>query len=134
MWKNKLYEVFANEAKARDVPMALHPAYVNERVHYKLLINEHALCVSEFSKAPVYHFFPLSEVEGLEAHLMKAKCSVLAAEDDCTWHDLIVTKAEQKNVVRARRNYFSFLEETRLVTANLKFIDIDEQIFNLLTS
>jgi hypothetical protein len=133
MWKNKLFNYFAREAMDREVPLALHPTYVNERVHYKLLtlLNEG---VSEYMKATIYKFFPISEIEGLSTHLLKAKCSVLAAEEDCKWHDLIVTVAEQKNVVRARRNFLPFIELTCTLFGSVKFVDIDEYMFNLLTN
>ena len=132
MWKTKLFNYFAQEAITREVPLALLAAYVNERVHYKLLCLQEASSLPEEIKAAVYIFFPITEAEGLNAHLLKAKCSVLAAEEDCSWHDLIITKLEQKNVVRARHNFAQYAEVTRVLFKDMNFEDIDMRVYYLL--
>ncbi len=133
MWKNKLYDFFAKEADERKVPKGLQPAYVNERVQYRLISTD-GEGISNYVRAKVFYFFPLSDVQGLEAHLLKARCSVLAAEDEqCFFHDLSLTRMEHLNVVRARRNFIHYIEATCILFSGLKFDDIDQWVFELLT-
>jgi hypothetical protein len=80
VWADMLFKVYCDEAIKREVPRALRPFYVTERIQHVML----HVTLSKESEAQVLHFFPLFK-DNEKMDMFKMRVCFLALDEATLW-------------------------------------------------
>jgi hypothetical protein len=85
----QIWQVYMAEAVDKGVPQALRACYVNDRVHYRMLV---IWSVDKYDEYVLRSLFPITSHECIRKHKLKARACILAMEDDATWDTMLPLK------------------------------------------